>query len=70
MEYVIQIKPESLENMKNSLSTFGNIKKITNIGTTFTSLLIELETSEHVSTLEKMENVISISQNTTFHTCD
>jgi len=70
MEYIIQIKPESLENMKNTLSTFGNIKEVTNIGTTFTSLLIELETSEHVSTLEKIENVISVSQNTTFRTCD
>ena len=69
MEYIVQIKPESLDEMKIILSTYGNIKKITNIGKTFTSLLIKFNSIEtSILTLKKMSNVISISQNTKFHT--
>jgi len=67
MEYIVQIKPTSLDEMKIILSTYGDIKKIINIGKTFTSLLINFHSSD-ISILEKMPNIISISQNSKFHT--
>lgn len=70
LEYIIQIKPDTLKYIETTFTKYGTIIKQTKIGTTFASILINLHSTEDLTIIENMENVITISKNMTINICN